>query len=214
MPPWGDVRWIGPALSRTTTADTFRVWRWTDDEVAQRHIDDLRDPPGTTEAGLALTQGDVPLLALARNPARDADHYMQRVMVWDADRWVPTWELREDARGATLLAGDAPVARWDRRTRGRVRDTDRFVVGTAAYQPAQLQPAGRWGWTLPLTGLSVADEEGTLIQIGGRQSLTRNVDSPLPVDVRRDGTPGMDLLALTLAVLASVWDTQAAATAG
>lgn len=59
MRQWGDVRWVGPALSRTTTADTFRVWRWTDDEVAQRHIDDLRDPPGTTEAGLALTHGNV-----------------------------------------------------------------------------------------------------------------------------------------------------------
>lgn len=105
MLPWGDLRWVGPTLSRTTTADTFRVWRWTDDEVAQRHIDDLRDPPGTTEAGLALTQGNVPLLALARNPARYADHYTQRVMVWGRRPMGP------DVGAARRRAGGDP-ARW------------------------------------------------------------------------------------------------------
>lgn len=214
MPPWGDVRWVGPALSRTTTADTFRVWRWTDDEVAQRRIDDLRDPPGTHQAGLALTHRNVPLLALARNPSRDADQYGQWVMILEADRWVPKWKLHDDAHGATLLADGVTTARWDRRTRGRVRDKDRFVVGDAVYRPAQLQPPGRWGWTLPLTGLSVADEEGALVQIGGRQQLTRSVNSPLPVEVRQEASPGIDLWALTLAVLASVWDAQAAVGVG
>ena len=213
--PWGQVSWIGVAWGPSSTADTFRLWRWTRSEADPGHTPALADPPGTTEPGLALLRGRTPVMALGRNPTRHDDEYRQWVLVADGGRWVHRWTLVDGAHDAVLVTVEgATCARWQRATRGTVRDMDRFVVGSAVYRPRRLTPPGRWPRTLPLTGLTVADESGDILAIGGEYPLTRDTSTSHPVAAREGTAPDSALWALTLAVLASVWDAQAAAVVG
>lgn len=69
------VSWIGPPPGRSRTLAGFRVWRWSDSDLATAGdalSPDLADPPGAEEPGLALSGPDGGLRwALARHPRGD-----------------------------------------------------------------------------------------------------------------------------------------------
>lgn len=202
MVEWGVLRWVGPPLSRTVTTDGFRLWRWTEDDLAT--TPDLAAPAGTSDPGFAVLHMGSVTVAAGRNPGP--------LGRWLLDAAGPAWFLRDDT-GLLQTPEGTPVGAWHRRTRGRVRDGDTFTVASAVYRPTAGHPEGRWRWTRPLTGLAVSDETGIVIDIGGKEPLTRAV-ADLMVRVRSDVAVPPALWAMTLGVLLSVWDAQAGALAG
>ena len=215
LQPWGSVRWVGGVLSPTVSSDGLRLWRWTADDITrtglnpgtslEEHKAIMSRPPGTDEPGFALFRETEPLIALGRNPAGSPEGgYQQQILRWQQERWIPSWRLCEDNSSAVLVRADGTqVGEWKRRTRGRVRERDRFEMAVGSYSAAEFKAAGRWQ---SATGVEVSDDAGPVLRIYSPAPLSRDVGQVLRVETSRGVDP--DLWAMTMGAFATAWDRQ------
>lgn len=207
------LSWIGPPPGRSRTLAGFRVWRWTDADLAlagDALSPALADPPGAEEPGLALSDaGGRPRWALARHPRGDGRGTpSQALLAFAGGRWSLAGAVAGDGDELAVRtsAGDTLMT-WRRPGRIRSLPFDRKDVvdaGARRLVATEIRPSlaarlfsgrGRHGVRLTdaVTGEPVAEAV-----VEGDAPWNGDAGRPLAVSW---GVPADDALEVALLVL-------------
>lgn len=220
------VRWIAEAPSGVRTYDRGRIWRWSERDRRELHVEDItrfrtprdprRAPVGLVAPGLGVfDDADRPLLALGRLPClRDDETVEDAVLVPHAQGgWYPIGAATTTHTAQTLrdTHGSVQAVRtWPQPLRTLpVDERERICVGGVVWRlrAETLRAPGLCGWLsapdLVGIGIDADSHPGLIVRYQDARTWRGDVDAPL---VLEGGTaPDLwTLAALALATLCAV----------